>query len=172
MSDRAPPVTAWAVVYPVGMRAYGGGQHALFHTKATADLRASGSYGAEVRTLTEAPEAAIKEAVERERDSLLRKFDAYVPADQASSMRYRIVELEHQLARRGRYRSQFWHGVAAGFLCAAAAVVLAGMTPRIVIDCGTLTGRGSVTVETPGARYRAPFSCPQFGDQPKKDLET
>lgn len=37
-------------------------------------------------------------AVERERAALLRKFDAYVPADVASSMRWRIMELEQQLA--------------------------------------------------------------------------
>lgn len=29
--------------------------------------------------------------------AILRKFDAYVPADQASSMRYRIAELEAQV---------------------------------------------------------------------------
>lgn len=80
-SDRYPPVIAWAVVYPIGMRAYGGGQHALFMEQTTASLRASGASGAEVRKL-------VEEAV------ILRKFDGYVPADQASSMRYRIAELE------------------------------------------------------------------------------
>jgi len=39
-----------------------------------------------------------EEAAQRERAAMLRKFDAYVPADVASSMRWRIMELEQQLA--------------------------------------------------------------------------
>lgn len=43
-----------------------------------------------------------EEAAHRERAALLRKFDAYVPADVASSMRWRILELEQQIANMKR----------------------------------------------------------------------
>jgi hypothetical protein len=42
--------------------------------------------------------------------------------------------------------------------------------PRIVIDCGTLRGAGSVAVEIPGTRYVTPFNCPQ--SDPQKDIST
>ena len=36
-----PPITAWAVVYPQGLRAYQGGRHALFLDQAAAAVRAA-----------------------------------------------------------------------------------------------------------------------------------
>lgn len=43
-----------------------------------------------------------EEAAQRERTAMLRKFDAYVPADTAAAMRWRIMELEQQLANQKR----------------------------------------------------------------------
>lgn len=98
MTAAYPPITAWAVVYPQGLRAYQGGRHALFLEHAAAAQRAGGTRGAELRTLSEVSQSAIDNAVALERATLLRKFDAYVPGDQASSLRWRIRELEEQVA--------------------------------------------------------------------------
>lgn len=72
-------ITAYALRYGPGERDLG-----LYLDRARADNSAA-RMGGTVHKLVE--EAAI-----------LRKFDAYVPADQASSMRYRILELEAQVA--------------------------------------------------------------------------
>lgn len=98
MNAKHPPITAWAVVYPTPMGAYSGGRYALFLDKSTAEMRAVGARGAELRTLAEVPQQAIDEAVVRERAHLLKKFDGYVPADQVSSLQWRVRELEAQIA--------------------------------------------------------------------------
>lgn len=61
-------------------------------------------------------------------------------------------------------------GLALLALLFAASSVVAAQPPRIVIDCGTLRGSGSVIVENapPGTRYRSTFRCPQ--PEPQKDL--
>lgn len=53
--------------------------------------------------------------------------------------------------------------VAAALLIYGASAMAAALPPkpRIVIDCGTLRGSGSVAVEIPGTRYVTPFNCPQ-----------
>lgn len=65
---------------------WGNGSRSMYLDRGAADLAVSKHGDGTVHKLVE--EAAI-----------LRKFDAYVPADQASSMRYRIAELEAQVAR-------------------------------------------------------------------------
>lgn len=91
---KIPPIVAYAVVYPGPMRCYQGGQYALFIERETAQQRAIGVSGAELLVLAEVPQEAIDEAVANERASLLKKFDGYVPAADASSMAWRIRELE------------------------------------------------------------------------------
>jgi cell division protein FtsB len=56
---------------------------ALIQDRARAELYAADHHG------------TVHELVEKA--AILRKFDAYVPADQASSLRYRVAELEAQV---------------------------------------------------------------------------
>ncbi len=69
-------ITAYAVTTA------GDGMPALLRDRARADDYAAACHGIVHKLVDEA--------------AILRKFDGYVPADQASSMRYRIVELEEQ----------------------------------------------------------------------------
>lgn len=52
----------------------------------------------ELQAMLDTVDDLVRDSAQAERDALLRKFDGYVPADQASSMRYRIAELEAQVA--------------------------------------------------------------------------